>query len=368
MNAEKVALVVPYCFVPPRNGGHKAAFGFSEALSRRLPFICLSTDDNQASQAPFRLAPVFEARITKYISPIAAWRCYQVLKSEKVTACIAFQPFIALLLWPVSSLLGIPLDIYAQNLEYQRFRSMRRWFWPVLFVVEWLAFRLARRLYFISPDDLPLAVKAFRLPSGKCRVAPYGTPYRSQPGNRAQKRRVIREKHGFGESDFLIIFFGPQTYRPNLEAVELIVNNINPVLRKKAAFSYRFLICGGGLPDSFNRLETYPNVDYLGYVEDIEAYVQAADVMINPAITGGGVKTKLIEALALGTPVVSSRSGALGVDAAACGAKLVAVDDNDYEAYCDALARIQASPGPPTPASFYDLYFWDHAIRPVLEG
>lgn len=359
-------MVVPYRFVPPQNGGHKAAFGFCSALAQELPFACLSTTNNDAAGAPFRLIPLFRDKVSKYFNPLVARRCYLALKREQAGACISFQPFMALLLWPVTALLGIPLDIYAQNLEYRRFRSMGRWFWPVLYAVEWLAFRLARRLYFISPDELPEAVRFLGISPEKCFVAPYGTPYSTPPGDTAETRRAIREKHGYGEEEFLIIFFGPQSYRPNLEAVELIIHNINPLLLEKASFPYRFLICGGGLPEHYQRLKAFPNVEYLGFVEDIEAYVKAADVMINPIRTGGGVKTKLIEAIALGKTVVSGRSGALGVDAAACGPKLVVVEDEDTEGYCSALIRLQAAPAPETPPGFYALYYWRNIIRALL--
>ena len=359
-------MAVPYRFVPPLNGGHKAAYGFCTFLAKERPFVCLSTDNNASENAPFRLLPLFRDKLYKYISPLVAWRCFRALKQEQAVVCITFQPFIAPLLLPVARWLGIPLHIYIQNLEYRRFRSMGRWFWPVLFGLEWLSFRLAQQLYFISPDDLPPAIRAFGIAAKKCSVVPYGTPHQQPPDDVTEARRAIREQHGFGEAEFLIIFFGPQSYQPNLEAVELIIHQLNPLLLEKAAFPYRFLICGGGLPKRYQGLASYPNVEYLGFVEDIEAYVKAADVMINPVNTGGGVKTKLIEAIALGKTVVSSRTGALGVRAEACGPQLVVVDDEDYEGYCSALLRLQAAPATTTPPAFYTTYYWGNIIREML--
>lgn len=367
MKAQKIAVVVPYRFVPPKNGGHKAAYGFCAALAKERPLVCLSTFEDKEGQAPFPLIAVFPHRFHKYFSPLAAWRAYRALKQEAASACIAFQPFIALLLFPATALLGIPLQIYAQNIEYQRFRSMGRWFWPLVFAAEWLAFRLAQHIYFISPDDLPLARRAFGLGSAKCSTVPYGTPYRQAPPDVAEARQSVRRRHGYGEAEFLIAFFGPQSYQPNLEAVELIVHHLNPLLQKQALAPYRFIICGGGLPERYQGLRAFPQVEYLGFVDDIEAYIKACDLVINPVNTGGGVKTKLIEAIAWGKTVVSSRTGALGVLPEACGQKLVVVENEDYQGYCDRLLALQAAPDSPTPASFFDTYYWGNAVRSVLE-
>jgi glycosyltransferase involved in cell wall biosynthesis len=241
---------------------------------------------------------------------------------------------------------------------------MGKAWWPLVFAVEWLAFRLAHHLYFISPDEVRPGQQAFGLSPEKCSVLPYGTPHAHQP-ERQNARDRIRQKHGYGEKECLIIFFGPQTYQPNLEAVMRIVERIEPAFRQMADFPYRFLICGGGLPAQHDQLRAYRNVDYLGYVEDIEAYVQAADLMVNPVNSGGGVKTKLVEAIALGTTVVSSYTGALGVVPQACGPKLRRVADEDYPAFAETLLQCFRDGQVPTPATFYDTYYWGNIVQSV---
>lgn len=359
-----IAIVVPYRFVPPRNGGHKAAYGLCEFLHRKHPVVAISTSSNESASAPFPLKALLPESVLRYISPLAAWRIWQYFRKAKPVYCIAHQPFIALLLWPVCAWQGVPLRIYVQNLEYQRFRSMGKIWWPLVYALEWLTFRLAQRLYFISPDEVVPGQRAFGLPASKCSVLPYGTPHPEQPPGRAEARRLIRQRHGYAEDECLIIFFGPQTYLPNLEAVEDILQHIGPALAQlRPPFSYRFLICGGGLPERHDGLKAYARIDYLGYVEDIEAYVQAADLMANPVHSGGGVKTKLVEALALGTTVVSSQAGALGVLPEACGQKLVRVEDRDYEGFARALLAAYPGREALTPPSFFAHYYWGRIVE-----
>ncbi|MCR9101803.1 MAG: glycosyltransferase family 4 protein [bacterium] len=359
-----VAVVVPYRFVPPHNGGHKAAFGLCRFLAARTRLTAISTPDNADDAAPFQLKALLSRGVARYVLPGGALRISRYFTENEVGHCIAFQPFIALLLYGPCKWRRVKLSIYIQNLEYQRFRSMGKAWWPLVFAVEWLAFRLAHHLYFISPDEVRPGQQAFGLSPEKSSVLPYGTPHARQP-ERQNARDRIRQKHGYGEKECLIIFFGPQTYQPNLEAVVRIVEHIEPAFRQMADFPYRFLICGGGLPAQHDQLRAYRNVDYLGYVEDIEAYVQAADLMVNPVNSGGGVKTKLVEAIALGTTVVSSYTGALGVVPQACGPKLRRVADEDYPAFAETLLQCFRDGQVPTPATFYDTYYWGNIVQSV---
>ena len=366
MANNKIAFVVPYRFVPPINGGHKAAYGLSKFLHQIHPLKVYSTTDNQKDEASFVSELLLPSGVSKYVHPLVAWRLYSAFKKDNIQLCITHQPFIALLLLPVCLLLGIPLHIYAQNLEYHRFRTMGKSWWPIVFLVEWITFKLANHIYFISPDEVEPAQKTFALNPQKCSVLPYGTPYDSPPDNKHTVRQQIRQLHNYANDECLIIFFGPQTYQPNLEAVELIIQQINPLLQQKAHFPYRFIICGGGLPKKLNKLDAFDNVEYLGFVKDIEAYVKASDMMINPVNSGGGVKTKLIESIALGKTVISSQTGALGVLPEACGNQLIIVDDFDYSAYCKAIIQVFEGEKQNTPSSFYEEYYWGKIVENVI--
>ena len=360
-----IVFVVPYRFIPPVNGGHKAAYGFADFMNRKLPLIALTTSDNPEADTPFPVVRLLGQHFTKYISPMVAWRCWRFFKNQKPTHCFTHQHFIALLLIPILTLLGIPLTIYVQNIEYQRFKTMKKWFWPIIYLSEKLAYKGAKQLFFISPDDLGPACSIFHLNEKKCTVLPYGTYLNASPADREKARMAVEEQHGFSKEEFLILFFGPQSYQPNLEAVELIINKINPLLLQKVDFAYRFIICGGGLPQSYNKLMAYreQHVEYLGFVEDIDQYIKAADLMINPVNTGGGVKTKLLEAIALGTTVLSSETGAKGVETEHCGEKLIQVGDEDLNAYCAAIIQQKQKPQIDTPAAFYEYYYWENIVN-----
>lgn len=366
---KRLAVVVPYRFVPPVNGGHKAAFGLCAFLAKEeLALFVLSTVSNEPRNSFFPVFPLYKEGIFKYISPVNAWKSYHFFKKNKIEACLTHQHFIALLLLPVARLLKIPLYIYAQNLEYQRFRSMGKKWWPIIFLTEWIAFKQADHVFFISSDEILPAQTKFGISSAKCSPLPYGVWYQKVPENKSAARQKINKKHGYSENELIIIFFGPQSYQPNLEAVEKIIYGINPCFASlMGKRPYRFIICGGGLPERYHRLAEFDRIDYLGFVENIDEYILAADLMINPIVSGGGVKTKLLEAIALGKTVVSSYTGALGVEATLCGEKLLLVPDTDEMEYAKALVKAAEIKTSPTPASFFDFYYWGHIVKTVQD-
>jgi len=294
---------------------------------------------------------------------------FRYFKKAQISHCITHQPFIGLLALPVCWMLSIPFMVYIQNIEYQRFKSIGKWWWPILKWIEKWIYRKADHLFFISPDDLRDGMEKFSLKNENCSLVSFGTSYTEVKKGRQSARNTIIQRHQLDPQSFLLLFFGPQSYAPNLEAVELILKQITPLLLEKANDNYKLLICGGGLPSHYQKLESFKakNIEYLGFVEDIEEYVQAVDLIINPILSGGGVKTKVIEAIALGKTVVSFAAGAKGMDIPACGKKLIVVADEDYQRFCNAIINIQKGEATPTPPSFFETYYWANTIKPVLK-
>ena len=107
------------------------------------------------------------------------------------------------------------------------------------------------------------------------------------------------------------------------------------------------------------------HIFYAGFVDDIDLYFKAADLFLNPVQSGGGVKTKMIESIALGTTVISTMSGAAGIDKTVCGDKLITIDDNDWSNFVKAIVE-NSDAASPTPDSYYESYYWGNIIRNIL--
>jgi glycosyltransferase involved in cell wall biosynthesis len=116
-----------------------------------------------------------------------------------------------------------------------------------------------------------------------------------------------------------------------------------------------------------NELKEYidQNIIYAGFVEDVEMYFKAADLFLNPVQSGGGIKTKMVEAIAFGTTVITTETGAAGIHRDICGKKLIVVPDNDWNDFANAVIENRSS-NEMTPPSYYDYYFWGSIVKKIL--
>lgn len=151
---------------------------------------------------------------------------------------------------------------------------------------------------FKTNADLDYAVGVFGLQRSKCLVIPYGVE--NFPGyDHLVAKQEIRRRHEIPSEDKILLFAGTLDYLPNAKAVENIYHEIAPRLVAEGK-PFRILICGRLRDAKFRYLSSYshPNVQMVGEVEEIEPYFAAADLFINPVLSGAGVQTKTIDALA----------------------------------------------------------------------
>ncbi|MEM9384639.1 MAG: glycosyltransferase family 4 protein [Pseudomonadota bacterium] len=105
-----------------------------------------------------------------------------------------------------------------------------------------------------------------------------------------------------------VAFWGNLAFEPNRSAVQWFIDEVYaPWL---AAAETPCYLIGGGADEWIRRLpERFPKVRVTGFVEDLPALVQRVPVMVNPMVSGSGLKNKMLEAMAMGRAVVSTRMG-----------------------------------------------------------
>jgi glycosyltransferase involved in cell wall biosynthesis len=107
-----------------------------------------------------------------------------------------------------------------------------------------------------------------------------------------------------------LIFTGSFSYSPNFEAMIWFVNQVYPLIQAQAP-EVRLMITG----DQSDRvLPLVKNVTLTGLVDDVRPLIARSWVSLVPILTGGGTRLKILEAMALHVPVVSTEKGAEGLD------------------------------------------------------
>ena len=108
-----------------------------------------------------------------------------------------------------------------------------------------------------------------------------------------------------------LIFSGPFKYRVNYDAMLWFVGEVFPLILERIPDT-QLIITGdhANLP-----LPSSKNITLSGYVDDIKSLIASCSISIAPLLSGGGTRLKILEAMALGTPVVATSKGAEGLDA-----------------------------------------------------
>lgn len=113
---------------------------------------------------------------------------------------------------------------------------------------------------------------------------------------------------GRREKDFDLLFVGSLDYAANIDAIQYLVREVLPRVRNSRP-STRLLIAGAGLSRSVAALRS-PTVVIESPVQDIRNSYERAHLMVAPMRLGGGVQNKLLEAMAMGLPCITSELGA----------------------------------------------------------
>ncbi len=108
-----------------------------------------------------------------------------------------------------------------------------------------------------------------------------------------------------------LFHIGAMNWEPNQDAIQWFINDWFPLIYQQFP-DITFHFAGKAMPIVFNNLKL-KNVYCHGEVPDASSFMQQYDVLIVPLRHGSGLRIKILEAMALGIPVISTRKGAEGM-------------------------------------------------------
>jgi glycosyltransferase involved in cell wall biosynthesis len=110
-----------------------------------------------------------------------------------------------------------------------------------------------------------------------------------------------------------IVFMGGLDYQHNLEAVRYFANNIADHIHIAGSSDIKLSVIGH-CPDKIREELKDKRVEIIGYVEDPYRELQRYKIFLAPIISGSGIKTKILEAMSYGMPVITSVKGISGLN------------------------------------------------------
>ncbi len=143
-----------------------------------------------------------------------------------------------------------------------------------------------------------------------------------------------------GREDDLVIMTGNMGYPPNVDAVTWFVANVWPLVRA-ARPQLRFRVVGLRPARQIRELAGSHGIEVTGPVRDVAAELQRATLAVCPMRVGSGMQIKVLEAMATGTPIVSTSFGNEGIEAVP-GAEIEVADEP--QAFASAMLGLLSDP------------------------
>jgi hypothetical protein len=357
----KIISLVSYPFLPAKVGGQKGVALFNKYFSQYHELICVTTKKNDPAAAEgYKVLNILSNAPYRYINVFYFFTLRKIIRENHATHLILEHPYYGWLGILLKWFCGVKLILHSHNIEGLRWKTLHKWWWRILWIYEKYTHRAADFNFFIHDDDREYGIKNFGLKTAKCITMTYGIEWKSIPAREEiqNAKQQLRNKFTIGREKNILLFNGAFNYSPNLDALKNITDFINPILQQKKDFQYTIIICGRDIPENISTA-SFPNIIIVGFVDDIGLYFKGADIFLNPITEGGGIKTKLVEALGYNMNAVSTANGAIGINESYCNGKLLVCRDNNWQSFAELIkeaSRIHED----TPAIYFEHFYWGY--------
>lgn len=328
----RILVVAPAFPFPPISGGDQRVYQLVRQLADRhdVSFVSYAIAENEAGvrelsetlhvRAVHRVEPGRVARRLAQVRSLATWDPFASSSRASQEMQAAIDELCAtgdfdLIHVECSTMCnfrfpeGVPVVIDQHNVEYELYRRLaggersaaRRAFNGVEYLrmrrFEERRWNQAQGCIVTSTREVPTVEAA--APSTPIVVAPNGVDldYFAPTGNDTTPHSVV--------------FNGVLNYRPNLDAAAHLVEEIWPLVLERCPSASLTIV--GNAPEREARGLRRPTVNVAGRVPDIRPYLGAAQVVAAPIRMGGGTRLKIVEAMSMGKPIVSTTLGSEGL-------------------------------------------------------
>jgi sugar transferase (PEP-CTERM/EpsH1 system associated) len=364
----RILFLTPQLPYPPHQGTTIRNYNIIANLARRHEIHLLSfvrSQDEIVRATPLHqhccsiegiLAPrrsPLKRSLSMFLSPLPdmALRLLSVEFQAKLAAVLRRVPFDVVQIegiemarpwmdWRISNI-QYPISIFDDhNAEYvlqQRafetdVRQPRRWVAALYSLIQWKKLsryeaticRLADGVVAVSEADRAALQRL--VPGLEVTVIPNGVD--TEFYNDQFPMTNDQSKPGHWDLDIghcSLVFTGKMDFRPNVDAVLWFYREVLPQIRRKVPDTH-FYIVGQSPHRRVLRLADHPAVTVTGYVDDVRSYIAGACVYVVPLRIGGGTRLKVLEAMAMGKPIVSTSLGCEGFQGLIPGRELSIAD------------------------------------------
>jgi len=133
----------------------------------------------------------------------------------------------------------------------------------------------------------------------------------------------------YSSSDKVIVFTGAMDYWANVDAVVWFSKEVLPAICEKVN-GVKFYIVGSKPDEKVEVLASSPYIEVTGFVDDVRPYLAHASVAVAPMRIARGIQNKVLEAMSMALPTITSPQGYDGINAIKGKELLVVEDTNEW--------------------------------------
>lgn len=338
----RILFLTPQLPYPPRQGTALRNWGLLSNLARHHEIWLLSFDEHPGAPIAPELSSLCRdvatfavprrstverlRRLAASPLPDMAWRLWSPEFAAKLAVWNAAQHF------DMIQVEGIELARYVlhdaqgahamrpyivfddHNCEYvlQRrsfetdLRQPRRWHAAAYSMAQWQRLRAFERRAMlqadatlcVSPQDAQMLAQLGKVPDAH--VIPNGidvNAYGQSPTSIPQSPNLV--------------FTGKMDFRPNIDAMMWFGHEVFPLIKARVPDAHLWIV-GQQPSPRLDVLRADPAITITGAVDDVRPFIASAQVYIAPLRVGGGTRFKLLEAMAMRRPIVSTSLGCEG--------------------------------------------------------
>lgn len=250
----------------------------------------------------------------------------QTAAMHGISASVVFSSAMVPYAMPLVPRVPMLVDfVDVDSAKWSQYAQQRRWplSWVYaregreLLAYERMAAQRAQRSFFVTPQETDLFLRLAPEAQGRVQAVGNGVDadfFRPQPST----------PRPFAPGETAVVFTGAMDYWPNVDAVSWFVADMLPALRQRHP-GLRFYIVGRSPTPAVQALAG-EGVVVTGTVADVRPYLQHASAVVAPLRVARGIQNKILEAMAMGRPVVTVPACAEVIGASADDGLLRATD------------------------------------------